>query len=94
MRSRSCLILLLCLAGCARTMLESSIVDDTGLLEDELEFWSRLEERRVVTNNDALHGLYLMADGSDPYVTYEQRLGEARQRGWLRGSGGGHAHPR
>ncbi|MHC4427052.1 MAG: hypothetical protein ACYS0D_00410 [Planctomycetota bacterium] len=64
-------------------MLDSSVIDDTGLLEDELEFWTRLEERRVVTTNDALHGLYLMADGDDPFVTYDQRLAQAHERGWI-----------
>ncbi len=36
-----------------------------------------------MTNHDALHGLLLLADGSDPHETYEQRLANARSRGWI-----------
>ena len=71
------------MVGCARTMLESSAVDDWPGNEAELEYLEALETQRVVTNHDALHGLLLLADGADPHETYEQRLADARQRGWL-----------
>ncbi len=67
--------------GCARTVLDASVVDTR--FEDEQAFWTDLETRRVVTNNDALHGLLLAADGADPNPSYEDRLFAARERGWI-----------
>lgn len=69
------------LGGCARTVLDASVVDTR--YEDEQNFWTDLETRRVVTNNDALHGLFLAADGVDPNPSYEDRLFAARERGWI-----------
>lgn len=71
------------MVGCVRTVLESSAVDDWQGDEAELEYLEALESQRVVTNHDALHGLLLLADGADSHETYEQRLADARQRGWL-----------
>ena len=71
-------------AGCAieRTMLEDSAVDAFGSVEAELDFWDDLATRRVVTNDDALHGLLLLA-GEDGGIDYAARLEAARGRGWL-----------
>ena len=71
------------MVGCARTVLESYAVDDWPGIEAELEYLGALETQRVVTNHDAFHGLLLLADGADSHETYEQRLADARQRGWL-----------
>lgn len=71
------------MVGCARTVLESSAVDDWPGEEAELDYLEALESQRVVTNHDALHGLLLLADGTDSHETYEQHLADARQRGWL-----------
>ncbi|MHC4142666.1 MAG: hypothetical protein ACYSUF_12630 [Planctomycetota bacterium] len=77
------LFVVVVLGGCARTVLESSVVDATAADEAELDFWDGLESQRVVTVNDALHALFLLADGSDSIATYEQRLAEAKRRKWL-----------
>ncbi len=71
-------------AGCAmeRTVLEDSAVDAFGGVEAELDFWDELATRRVVTNDDALHGLLLLA-GEDGGADYAARLDAARGRGWL-----------
>jgi hypothetical protein len=74
---------LFALPGCARTVLESSVVDATPADEAELDFWEGVEGQRIVTVNDALHALFLLADGGDSFVTYEQRLAEAKRRRWL-----------
>lgn len=76
------LLVVAALAGCARTAVERSVVDDR--FGDEQAFWTDLETRRVVTNNDALHGFFITADGADPHATYEDRLLAARERGWIR----------
>ncbi len=67
--------------GCARTVAERSVVDDRR--DDPPAFWSDLETRRIVTNNDALHGLMLSVDDRDPHETYEARLRDSVARGWL-----------
>ena len=80
------MILLLASAGmvsCARTVLESSAVDDWPGDEAELDYLEALETQRVVTNHDAFHGLLLLADRADPHETYEQRLADAKELGWL-----------
>jgi hypothetical protein len=69
------------MAGCARTVTDGSVVDRHGTAEAELEFWDGLTTERVLTNNDALHGLLMI--GGQPAGTYEERLEAARSRGWL-----------
>lgn len=78
-------------AGCSRTTLERSVVDDR--FGDEQAFWTDLETRRVVTNNDALHGFFITADGADPNPTYEDRLAAARERGWITDAFQPDSHP-
>lgn len=71
------------LAGCARTVVEEPLLDNPEYAQSEVEFWEALEERRVVTNDDALHVLLILAEGEDPYETYEQRAAAAREMGWI-----------
>ncbi len=81
------LALLLLLAGCAgtpRTVLDDSAADAYAAPEAELDYWDGVAERRVVTNNDALHGLLLVA-GADAGDSYEGRVSAAFDRGWLAG---------
>jgi hypothetical protein len=72
------------LAGCAaqRTTLDASVADVHAAADLELDFWDELATRRVVTNNDALHGLLLLA-GGDAAADYAGRVELGRQRGWL-----------
>ena len=79
MRSRAGHYVVLCLAGalaagCARTVLDSSVVDQHGGPDAELEFWSTLESKGAVTANDALHGLLLLADGADDRIELHDEL--------------------
>jgi len=70
--------------GCAseRTVLEDSAVDIHGDYASELDYWDEVAQRRVVTNDDALYGLLLLA-GADVYGDYEARLASGRERGWV-----------
>lgn len=70
-------------SGCQRQMLPSSAVDRFGSADDELDFLSEVHGMTAVTNNDALHGLALLADGVDPATTYEQRVTQAKARRWM-----------
>lgn len=71
------------IAGCARTSVDSSLVARDELRADELEFFAQLDTQPIVTNDDALHALFLFATGEDPHETYEQRVDAARLKGWI-----------
>ncbi len=71
------------LGGCARTVLDSSVVDEYPGAEMELDFIEHVSEQRIISTNDALHGLYLLTDGDDTAANYQERLAEAKRRGWL-----------
>jgi hypothetical protein len=70
-------------AGCTRSIQTDSVVDARPAAERELVFWQRLETRRTITINDALHGLILLRSGKDPHATFGERLAEAKGRGWI-----------
>lgn len=85
-----CLIMLL--AGCdllERTTIQDSAVVQFPKNDEDFDFWDTLSKQSVVTNNDALHGLLLLADDSDACETYECRYEAGVQRGWFDGSWGG-----
>jgi hypothetical protein len=76
------------LAACGRTMVQSPL--DTayrpGDGEADLRFWHTLPVHSAVSNDEGLHGLFLLADGTDARRDYEGRLVDAKERGWLRQS--------
>ncbi len=71
------------MGGCARTSVEHSLVETYNGPDQELDYFAELEEQRVVSNNDALHILFLLADQSDPHADYTARAQEAAGRGWM-----------
>lgn len=75
--------LALCAAGCARATTSYSAVEKHDSSEAELDFFEALEKSQVVTNNDALHTFFLLADKEDHWVTYDERVAEAKRRAWL-----------
>lgn len=83
MRSERIILLasLALLPACARTLTQGSAVDQHAT--DDAAFWSAIEDDRTLTNHDALHGLFLLADGADPNATYEDRVQAARNRNWI-----------
>ena len=81
-RLPACLLLLV-LGGCARTVLDASVVDTYPDAEMELDFIEHVSEQRIISTNDALHGLFLLTDGNDAAGNYEERLVESKRRGWL-----------
>ena len=40
----------------------------------QMAFWHQLGERRIVSNDEAWHGLLLFVDGQDPADNYDQRV--------------------
>jgi|SoiMethySBSTD1v2_1073268.scaffolds.fasta_scaffold271053_1 hypothetical protein len=77
------LLLAAAAGGCAHTPVADSAVDWQTLPSRELDFWQRLEQRPLATNHDALHAMFLLADGKDERVSYRTRLADARARGWV-----------
>jgi len=70
-------------AGCQRQILPASAVDQFGTADDELDFLAEVHNMTAVTNNDALHGLFLFADGVDPATDYDERVALAKTRRWM-----------
>ncbi len=71
------------LAACERARIENSAAVQFPRSAQEMEFLEALEKQIVVTNNDALHGLIVFADGTDLATTYEGRVEIARKHGWV-----------
>lgn len=69
--------------ACERTTIARSAIDDYPDPPQELDYFDALEEKSVVTNNDALHAFLLIADGEDHWGSFEARVREAKRRDWL-----------
>lgn len=79
MRNTVCLLLamaMMVMFGCETTRRASPLITeyDQADARAELEFWHGLAEQPVTTNNDAFHGLIEMANGTDPYNSYADRV--------------------
>lgn len=75
------------IAGCglnARTTIESPASAEFPASGDSLDFWDALETQSVTTNDDALHGLLLLADTQPPAEDWDGRVAAARGLGWIR----------
>jgi hypothetical protein len=77
----------LCIAitGCARTTIENTLETNYDAADPgaQVNFWHTLPERSAVANDEGLHGLFILADGSDPHTAYDARVADARARGWV-----------
>src|SRR5690349_10701691 len=69
--------------GCTASHSADRAVDHAPYSASELDFWQRLETQPLCSNHDALHGLLLLADGTDDRKGFEERFAEARKRGWV-----------
>lgn len=78
----SCLLLA---GGCQRTRLQVADVPVSAVAGEgaELDFWHALPGRSAVSNSEGFHGVLLLADGTDPTTTWDERLAVLRQRGWV-----------
>ena len=81
----ACLLLILLLSGCQTARVERPLTSDLGGNdpEQQLEFWHRLAEQPVTSNDDAFHGLLMFLDGDDPAADYGGRVRTLRRRGLL-----------
>lgn len=73
------------MAACARTRIAEPFDVNLrpGSLDSEMAYWGHIAERPTVSNNEALHGLLLFADGVDLTRSWEERVELARERNWV-----------
>lgn len=80
------LALLASAVGCKVASVERTVVaqlPDPTTPDAQLEFWHRLAEQPLTSNDDAFHGLLLYADGVDAAPDYAARVATLKQRGML-----------
>lgn len=71
------------LAGCQRSVVENPASAQFPAAEEQLEFLDALETQRVVTNDDALHGLLMFADADADLRSWDERVARAKEMGWI-----------
>jgi hypothetical protein len=76
------LLVALTVAGCQTARVEQPLTALHGSNDpdDQLEFWHRLAEQPVTSNDEAFHGLLMYLDGEDPASDYPGRVRELRAR--------------
>lgn len=75
------------LGGCEAAQVQEPLTNSVGgsAPGEQLEFWFKLSERPVTSNDDAMHGLLLFVDGKDGNTDYAGRVADLKQRGLLPG---------
>lgn len=75
----------LLLTGCQTARVERPLARELGGNDpnEQLEFWDRLAEQPVTSNDDAFHGLLMFLDGDDPAEDYAGRVRELKSRRML-----------
>lgn len=71
--------------GCDATKRASPLVTeyDEADAHASLDFWHGLAEELVTTNNDAMHGMLELANGTDPFTRYDDRVNWLVEAGYL-----------
>jgi len=71
--------------GCQPVQLAGPLEDELAGsdAESQMEFWHTLAMRSTVSNDEALHGLFLYLDGQDESKDYAQRVDNLKARGLL-----------
>ena len=84
---RASLLVFAFLTGCQTAHVERPLTGDLGSNDPDtqLEFWHRLADEPVTSNDDAFHGLLMFLDGDDPAQNYAGRVSALRRRGMLPG---------
>jgi hypothetical protein len=73
------------LAGCQTAYVKQPLTRELGGNDagEQLEFWHRLADQPVTSNDDAFHGLLMFLDGDDPAGDYAGRVQALRARHML-----------
>ena len=69
-------ILPLAIVGCGTATVDKPLAQSVGGNDpiQQMEFWHRLAEQPVTSNDDAFHALLLFTDGADPAADYAGRV--------------------
>ena len=72
----SLFVLPLAIAGCGTATVDKPLAQTLGGDDpiQQMEFWHRLADQPVTSNDDAFHALLLFSDGSDPAADYAGRV--------------------
>jgi hypothetical protein len=72
-------------AGCQTARVKQPLTHELGGNDpnEQLEFWNRLAQQTVTSNDDAFHGLLLYLDGDDPADDYAGRVQALKSRKML-----------
>ena len=79
------LLALALLSGCARTVVVETqdTTYDPNDIDAQLDFWHEMPGRSAITNNEGVHGVILLIEGTDTTGSWENRLAYLDERGWL-----------
>jgi hypothetical protein len=79
---------LLLAGGCQTAHVQQPLTGELGGNDpnEQLEFWHRLANAPVTSNDDAFHGLLLFLDGDDPATDYASRVQTLKSRKMLPGN--------
>src|SRR5215203_2557573 len=71
--------------GCQTTPVTNSLTTELGGSEpdDQIEFWDRLTDKPLTSNDEAFHGLLLYMDAKDDGGSYDARVSNLRSRNML-----------
>jgi hypothetical protein len=72
------------MTGCAAIPaqpLDKSLAGDDP--DAQLAYWHTLPDRKVISNDEAFHGLLLFVDSQDPSDSYQQRMTKLKSKGLL-----------
>lgn len=78
---------LLLVTGCQRTLVTDPLnVNYTpDNIDAEMAFWTQLPDKRIISNDEAIHALIVFADDTDPHQSYDARVAALKEKGWLSG---------
>src|SRR5581483_4142567 len=79
------LFLAISVCGCQAPHAGAPLTQTLGASDPDtqLEFWHRLNERSMTTNDDAFHGVLLYVDGKDACADYPARVSQLKSRKML-----------
>jgi hypothetical protein len=68
--------------GCRTATVKQTVVSQFGGASEEtqLEFWHRLNDEKVASNDDAFHAVLLYVDGQDAHADYMARVNAMKSR--------------
>lgn len=75
----------LAIGACTRTTVTDPLITNYEPTDQmgELAYWHSLPSRSAVSNDEGLHGLILLGEGTDACGSYDKRVEMAKARGWL-----------